>query len=117
MRKIVAGVLAVVGLLSFTAFAEEAYIYTEFQVYTGVLNLCEGDMERLLLFDIAPVYADGALIVEGERLELATNNFLYDGAGVLLTPERCNERYLDRRVQFVVGRNGYGVKVVWLKMK
>ena len=116
MRKIIVGVV-LAGLLSFTAYAEDGRTYTEFQMYTGTINLCEGDMGRLLLFDIEPVDVGRGSLVVGDRVEVATNNLLYDGAGVRISPEQCNERYLDRRVSFVAGRNGYGVKVLWVRMK
>jgi len=100
---------------NFTALADDAYIFTEFQLYTGTLNVCVGAAEKVILFDIAPT-DESEPLVDGTRQELPTNNLLYTKDGAKLTPEQCNEEYLDRRVLFLVGKNMYGIKILFVRM-
>jgi len=114
LAVLVVAAVVMVGVASYAV--EEPYIYTGFQLYTGVLNLCEGNSGKVLMFDIEFRDGEGEPYLTGERMQLSTDNLLYSAEGVRLTPVECNEGYLDSEVCFLAGRNGYGIKVIFIRM-
>lgn len=124
VKKLTAAATACILLIvSMTAFADSDpnLLFTELGMYSGVLYFCDSTQNTVVLKSVQPVYqAEGAewsktTAAEAEYKELAlapVSLTLQDGTA--LEPIDLNV-YADSYVKVLIGRNGYGLKILSLK--
>ena len=114
--------LAMVFILligSVTAYASDPkLIYTEYKSYSARIFVCDTEHTEAVLVNVAPVknpyMLNQAPHLEYEALPINTK-LIFGSKGQNLSLETINGYLLDSKVTVIVGKNGYGYKIVYMK--
>ena len=119
MKKTI--LLTVILTIIMSNFAVYGQKYTDFQMYTGTLYLCEE--EQVIISDIKPFFESRGLpgeevpLLNLKRMHLPMlPGMLYNPSGAKQTVEQCNTYFLDTKVWFIVAKAEGEIKVVFLQI-
>ena len=109
--------LIVVGSSSTYAAASKS-TYTEFKFYTARIFVCDTTNNQAVLVNVAPIKNPYSLNqaphIEYKALPINTG-LVIGSKGQNLTLDTVNGYLLDSKVDVLVGKNGYGYKIVYMK--
>lgn len=112
----VAFLLSLGNCISYAAASNT--IYTEFKFYTARIFVCDTENKQAVLVNVAPIKNPYSLN-QAPHLEytaLPLNTELVIGSkGQKLSLDTVNGYLLDSKVDVLVGKNGNGYKIVYMK--
>lgn len=92
--------------------------YTEFKFYTARIFVCDTTNNQAVLVNVAPIKNPYSLNqaphVEYKALPINTE-LVIGSKGQKLSLDTVNGYLLDSKVDVLVGKNGYGYKIVYMK--
>lgn len=123
MRKrfccLIIAVLIMFGNISVYA-ADSNLIFTDYTVYTARVFVYDTSNDQVVLVNVAPIKNPYSLNqaphIEYKALPVYPD-LIFGSKGQRLTPETINGFLLDSTVTVVVGKNGYGYKIVFMQFK
>lgn len=121
MKKKVFGALLAAVILCFgtaSVFAvDKNLIYTDMQIYTARIYVCDTEKNRAVLVNVAPLknpYSlNQASHIEYKALPINTD-MIIGSKGQKLSMEVVNGYLLDKTVTVLVGSCGYGYRIAYM---
>lgn len=120
---IAAGLMALCVMFGASpAFAvDEKAIYTNMALLTANVYVCDSVKHTIVLKGVQTWQEDDVAQDMQKAMEYAeipiTHRALLNKDGALISLQNINESYLDQRAQVLVAKNGYGYKVIWLRIQ
>ncbi len=119
-KQIVCFLIAIICLSSgiFVNAQDENYIFAEYKCYKANVYVCDTEHNQIILRNVLPIRIgespQSARHLEYTAIDVSSCG-LYDKKGNKLTLDFINGNLLDSRATVLVGVNGYGYTVVYLK--
>lgn len=121
LKAAAAAILLCTALLCGSAVfaADENKIYTDITYCTANVYVCDSAERTIILKGIEMRQTDEFSKQAQEAAEYTeipiTHRALFNKDGQKIELHNINEEFLDRRAQVIIGKNGYGYKVIWFK--